>query len=263
MFLSSFPESPAFESLLNGSYDVDLLSVLGEVGGCDLVAIECWLTSTARNAGNRIELRDDHSILAVATRSAGLRINDGARDGRVASTAATGTGWALAVAILEQRLLEEIGVESELVEVLGEVFLRVDSPSGLLFHPSGSLSVWVDEAVAVGFLVAKFGVEANDLRLALTRGRVRSKDRRFLVSRYLKSVCVSGVLAGEAALAAHRQLAALEPGNHDHWLDVARLELACNRPASAFDLAHRLERAGHQPSAAIRREAEQKLATLN
>lgn len=263
MYLSSFPEHPAFEALLSGSPYVDLLDVLGEVGGCDLGRVHRWIGSIVRRVGDHSHSCGELDLMRATTTFAALEIDEMLTDGRVESTTSTGRGWAMAVATLEQRILEQIGIESELVGVLEDVFLRVDSSQGLRFHPAGCLSVWVEGSVAAGFVAARYGFEAIDLMPLLTQGRLRSSDRKTAVSRYLKSICNQDLLSHERGLRARRQLAALEPGNADHWLEVARYELICGRPAAAFDLAARLERIGHVGSAAMRRQAENALAVLN
>lgn len=263
MLLSSFPESPAFESLLSGSHNVDLLAVLGEVGGCDLRAVENWILQTASAAFCVSATHQHPELHGLVTKFAGLQIDEMILDGRVARTTATGRGWSLAVATLEHRLLSEVGVDSDLVTILDEVFLRIEGPEGLLFHPAGCYSVWVDACVATGFLVEKFGCEAVDLRPVLTEGRLRNSDRRAFVSRYLKSVCDSQLLADDAVAVAVSQLAALNPGETARWLELVRAELQSGRASVAFQLASRLERSGCTAAAPLRREAETALAFLN
>lgn len=265
MLIPSFPDMPAFNAFLSGSRDIGLFSVLCEVGRSDGAALDRW---RSRLVADVLAMCPDRSegrrLAAAATGVGGVTADAEPTDGRLCAILSDRAAWPAAVAAAEERVLCDLGLSASIVSVCGDLLIRVDLPSGPLFHPVGSLSVWVEPVVAVGFLVERFGVDPLDAKEALENPiPVSHATRRQLIQDYLERLDGSEMLALTDLLTVRRQLAALEPGELSRWLGVAEAHLIAGEPLDAYRLASRLERAGLRDASFLRRESASVLSKLN
>lgn len=264
MIFPSFNESPAVEALLSGVEDVDLIDVFCEAGGCDAHRIDRWASGIADCVFGRVHSVDSADGIAVATATTQLLAGETQQNGRLTAAIDGGVGWPSAVAALEQKVLLHCGIRSEILDVFGDVMLRVRAGENWLFHPVGSLSVWVEEAVAAGFLHERYGLSLHDVQDLLSRTPAKSTMQRTVATDYFERLCAAeSATSIRNVLKCRRLLAAIDPGNRQRWLAVANAELIAGHAATAFRLATRLERSSVAGASAVRQAAESQLANLN